>query len=490
MKYTYLLLVLFALWGLPCLAQDESGDSITTDKHDPAEYVSGTLPVLYITTEGEKEIVSKEYYLKGTYYLDAMGCKDYENIGSPDKPLALQIKGRGNSTWKLDKKPYRLKFDKKAAPLGMNASKHWVLLANCELRSRSIYRDVLGFWLSRQMGLEWTPNNHPIELVINGDYRGLYNLVEQIRVDENRVNVVEQDDEETAPDLITGGWLVEIDNYTEEGQVVITSRADGEPIRFTPKSPEVLSDEQRTYLTELVNTVDSLICVEDKSDRRWEEYVDVDALARYYLVNEIMHDVESFNGSCYFHKQRGENTKIIFGPVWDFGWALENWYEEQESFLYNDENVSWFKINHWIPEIVKFPRFQECVKEHWRYFMRHVYSGIRPFINGYYFTIYSAAVNGDYSRWPQYHFHNAQSASWQTLAHINQHVNWLAQQWGYYYHGDVNNDKVVNGADVTSLYKCLFEGDVQDGFYPDVNGDGVINGADLTSLYETLFSGK
>ncbi|MBP5560295.1 MAG: CotH kinase family protein, partial [Muribaculaceae bacterium] len=213
-------------------------DSVTTDKHDPAEYLSGSLPVLYINTDGEKEIVSKEVYLKGTYYLDAMGIEGYENIGSAETPLALQIKGRGNTTWKFDKKPYRLKFDKKAAPLGMNKSKHFVLLANCEHNSLSLYKDVLGFWLSRQLGLKWTPAIKPVELVINGDYRGLYNLAEQVRVDPDRVNVVEQEDGETDPDLVTGGWLVEIDNYTEVGQVLIQSKKDGRHIRFTPKTPE------------------------------------------------------------------------------------------------------------------------------------------------------------------------------------------------------------------------------------------------------------
>ena len=467
-------------------------DSVTTDKHDPAEYISGTLPVLYITTEGEKEIVSKEVYLKGTYYLDAMGLKGYESIGSAEAPLALQIKGRGNHTWyDFDKKPYRLKLDKKAELMGMKRSKHFVLLANCEARSRSLYKDVLGLWLSQKMGLEWTPAIKPVELVINGDYRGLYNLAEQVRVDPDRVNVVEQDDEETDPDLITGGWLVEIDNYAEEGQVVITSKVDGKQIRFTPKTPEVLSDEQREYLTNLVTTVDSLICVEDKNDQGWEEYVDIDALARYYLVNEIMHDVEAFAGSCYWHKQRGKNTKIVFGPVWDFGWALENWHPEQESFLYNDENVSWYKTNHWIPEIVKFPRFQERVMEHWRYFMRHVYGSVKPFVNKYYLSVYWAAVNGDYSRWPQYHNHHVQQGGWQTIALVNQHVDWLAQQWGYYYLGDVNNDEVVNGADVTSLYKYLLEGDDPLGeSCPDVNGDGMVNGADVTALYEILLGGE
>lgn len=492
-KNTYLLLVLFAMWMLPCMAQEPADsiatDSVTTDKHDPAEYLSGSLPVLYINTDGEKEIVSKEVYLKGTYYLDAMGIEGYENIGSAETPLALQIKGRGNTTWKFDKKPYRLKFDKKAAPLGMNKSKHFVLLANCEHNSLSLYKDVLGFWLSRQLGLKWTPAIKPVELVINGDYRGLYNLAEQVRVDPDRVNVVEQEDGETDPDLVTGGWLVEIDNYTEVGQVLIQSKKDGRHIRFTPKTPEELSDVQREYLTNLVTTIDSLINVEDINDQRWEEYIDLDALARYYLVNEVLFDVEAFNGSCYFHKQRGKNTKIVFGPVWDFGWAAAEWKPEQESYIYDNETVLAFKPNHWIGEIARFPRFQERVREHWRYFMHNVRGNIKPFLKEYYNSIMLAAKS-DRNRWPQYLFGKAYYSSVVIRERIEQHVEWLAQQWGHFYLGDVNNDEVVNGADLTSLYRILLDGSSDEGYYPDINDDGVVNGADVTALYEILLGGE
>ena len=89
---------------------------------------SGTLPVIYINTDGGVEITSKEEYVIGTYYLDPMENADIKAIGTADAPLPLQIKGRGNYTWNaFDKKPYRLKLDSKAELLGMKKSKHFVL---------------------------------------------------------------------------------------------------------------------------------------------------------------------------------------------------------------------------------------------------------------------------------------------------------------------------------------------------------------------------
>ena len=174
---------------------------------------SGTLPVLYINTEGNQPIITKESYLQATYYLDPMGVEGVEAIGTAEKPLATQIKGRGNYSWNaMLKKPYRLKLDKKAALLGMKKSKHFVLLAHADDWFCSL-RDEIGFEVARRMNMPWTPEHKPIELVLNGDYQGIYWLAEQIRVDADRVNIVEQEDGETDPELITGGWLVEIDNY-------------------------------------------------------------------------------------------------------------------------------------------------------------------------------------------------------------------------------------------------------------------------------------
>ena len=496
----------------------EATDSVTLDKHDPAYFLSGTLPVLYVNTEGEKEIISRDEYLSGTYHLDAREIEGYENIGSAEAPLALQIKGHGNFTWGYDKKPYQLLLDMMATPLGMKSGKDFVLLANCEQGALSLYRDMIGLWLGKRLGLDWTPDIKPVELVINGDYRGLYNLTEQVCVAPERVDIEEQNNQETDPELITGGWLVKTDSYatpaymngdgtqvinqtntgggrnegawTADGtQLLIRSKIDGSIIRFTPKMPEALSDEQRAYLAELVATIDSLISIEDKDNREWENLIDIDALTRYYLVNEVMYDVEAFNNNCYFHKERGDNTKLVFGPVWNFGAAADEWTSEQESFLYNNESVAPFIANLWIGEIARFPRFQERLKAHWSYYVNNVHPELTSFLLQYYQAIATAATNGDYRRWPQYEGNGVLNACQTILRHLEQHYNWLITQWGHGYPGDVNGDDVVNGADITVLYNVLLGGATTEGS-ADVNGDGVISGADITKLYKLILNNE
>lgn len=137
---------------------------------------SGTLPVLFINTEGGREIDSKDEYVNAEWWLDNQGDQRFESIGSRKNPLKTEIKGRGNATWtNLEKKPYRLKFGEKHKVLGMPSSRHWVLLANAEYWMGQL-NDALPFEIGNRMGMAWNPRMQPVEVVLNGDYIGLYFL--------------------------------------------------------------------------------------------------------------------------------------------------------------------------------------------------------------------------------------------------------------------------------------------------------------------------
>lgn len=384
---------------------------------------SGALPVMYINTTDKAPIVSKEDYLTATYYLDSKGLDGYQSIGSADAPLTMRIKGRGNYTWSgFDKKPYRLKLDTKQPLLGMKKSKHFGLLAAAD-DNLGFLRNTVGFEVSRMMELEWTPSQQPVEVVLNGDYIGLYFLTELIRVDADRVNVVEQVDGETLPENITGGWLVEIDNYDDDFQIKINeNKGNGEVMRFTHKTPEVLSQEQKDYLTNLVTAVDEAIYNEDKSSTDWENYIDINELAKFYIVQEVTDNGESFHGSCYWHKERGADTKLKFGPVWDFG----NSFQRQTTNSYIFENTPFHQ--HWIGEIVKYPAFQTALKEQWKLFMQK-YPSLDAFIEEFISKVTPAAAT-DYERWNAYGNRDMTGAKNSYLEKLHAKVEWLNDIWG------------------------------------------------------------
>ena len=443
---------------------------------------SGTLPVMFINTEGAVPITSKDEYVYADYYVDNMGIEGIENVGSQDAPQLMEIRGRGNYTWSdFDKKPYRIKLDQKTPLLGMKRNKHFALLAHPDDKL-GFLRNTVGFELSRRLGLAWTPAQQPVEVVLNGDYLGLYMLTEIIRVEPDRVNITEQANYETNRFLITGGWLVEIDNYLEEEQIR-TVEGNGNSIWSTYKSPELLSDEQRTYLTGLINTANAAIYVNDKTNNSWEKYIDPDTLACFYLTQELLDDTESFHGSCYWHKENGDSTKIMFGPVWDFGNAF---HRTPNRFIYDQPAFT----QTWIGEIAKFPHFQEIVLKHWNRYVRMHHKSMDEFIDDFIGKIYYAAMS-DAARWPQYGNPDILNDRDTFKSYFHSKYSWLASQWGEPSDvpGDVNLDGSVNAADVTLLYDILLGGmplDDELSILADVNHDGSVTSADVTTLYDII----
>lgn len=380
---------------------------------------SGTLPVLFINTDGGLPVDSKEEYRKGSYYLDPMGVEGVEALGSKEEPLALQIKGRGNYTWVgFDKKPYRLKFDQKAAIMGLKKSKHFALLANAD-DNLGFMRNPMGFALSRKLNLPWTPETKPLEVVLNGDYIGLYWLTETIRVDKDRVNVVEQLDLATTD--VDGGWLVEIDNYDSDPHVTVTAK-DGYNIWFTYKSPEELSPEQESYLSEQMTAINS--AVDNDDFNKLAELVDIPILARYYLVQQMMEDGESFHGSCYLNRQRGADNKWMFGPVWDFGNAFQNDRGTDPSFI---GQAMFYQV--WIPYIYKMPAFKDAVKAEWHKFVSNGCQEVIDELNPLAESIVVASVN-DAERWPKYAQTDIMEKYDLISSYLNNSRRWGIEQWG------------------------------------------------------------
>ncbi len=384
---------------------------------DTGPAYSGTLPVLHINTAGGKPVASKENYIEASYWLDPLGLSGVEAFGSAEEPLPMQIRGRGNYTWTgFDKKPYRIKLGSKAALAGMTKSKHFVLLAHAD-DTLGFMRNTLGFAASETMKLAWTPAQRPLEVMLNGNYIGLYFLTENIRVDANRVDVVEQADMATAD--VDGGWLVEIDNYDSDPHVTVYEGSY--PIWFTYKSPEVLSPAQEQFLQHQMQSIQNAIASKDYN--AFSSLVDVDMLARYYVVQEVMNDYESFHGSCYLYRQRGASERWMFGPVWDFGSAL--FRDNDNRFIYDSE---YHQV--WIGAICEaFPQFAAAVSSVWREFLDNngpdiVLAAGKDIAH----RIASAAVC-NYRRWPDYGNADEQASAEKAFSRFNSKIDWLKEQW-------------------------------------------------------------
>ncbi len=444
---------------------------------------SRTVPLIYINTQNGVTIADKENYIDGTFWLDNCGIEGYESMGSASDPLSIQIKGRGNWTWiNMYKKPYKVKFATKQSPLGLDNSKHFILIPNAVDWSGYL-RNETGFELSRQLGLPYTTRQLPVEVILNGEYQGLYFLCEKIRVENGRVDIMEQQDNDTNPYNVSGGWLLEND---WEGPLVNVQYEGNDPNNhyygWSSKSPEVISPQQYYYINSLLKHIDECIYVSDKTDNSWENYIDVNYLARFYIVNEVMDGIENFTRSLFMYKDWGEDTKFIFGPVWDFDCSFQ--IETCDHFIY-DYDSEFKPLNLWIRELAKFPHFQQVIRQIWKQFKDN---DILNKINEHaaqWRSMIVAAENCDKVRWRTYASMHSQDSPAQYLNLISRKVAWLDEQWGVPV-GDVNCDGVVTAYDVTCVYDYLLNNDDTYLITCDVDGNGEITAHDITAIYNIL----
>ncbi len=295
------------------------------------------LPVMFITTEGNVPIVSKDYYVNGRIVIDGAGVY-------PDFEKEAQLKGRGNTTWGMPKKPYRIKFDKKQELLGCPAHKSWVLLAN--YADLSALRNETAFDISRATGLDWTPRTRFIEVFLNGEYNGTYQFTEMIKINENRVDVTDD------------GFIIEADADDKINFDDITFRTSRK--LFTIKDPDVVEgDEKYEFIKNYVTDVENLLYSSSflDSENGYKKYVDIESFADWYLVNEIAKNVDAqFHSSCYMNYKPGGKLKM--GPVWDFDLGFGNVDYGPE----DDYTGFWVKQSIWISRMFEDPEFVKTVQ--------------------------------------------------------------------------------------------------------------------------------
>jgi len=384
---------------------------------------TGTLPIIYVNTQNKQAITDTETQIPATVYIDSV-LAQYPSLGSQAAPIPATIKGRGNWTWTgFDKKPYKIKFDIKQAVLGMPNNRHWCLMA-CADDYLGFLKMPAGFRISEATNLRWTPRVVPVELMLNGQYKGLYFLTEHVRIAGNRVKITEQDD--NATDSVSGGWLVEIDNYKENGCIEFYE-GDGERVWITIKDPEVLSAAQRSYIENQINTLNNAIWGDD-ADALWN-LLDLNEAAKFYLVQEIMEDCESYHGSCFLYKDRDRNgivDKWKFGPVWDFGNAYNR---HQDTWIY--DNAS-FK-QYWIGQIATWPEFQQAVQEQWWIYYHTHKDQVRADVRAFADKIEKAAKN-DANVWRGTSNYcdnsNFSDVRDRYFRRYDWRIQWLYSQWG------------------------------------------------------------
>ena len=285
------------------------------------------------------------------------------------------IRGRGESTWAEAKKPYKIKLESKADLFGMGANKHWALLA--DFFDRSFMRNRLTYRLGEALGLEYTPRLVPVELVINGDFQGLYYLSETVRVDDSRVAIDDLENYTAEDGDISGGYLLSKRRpWDEEGYLFETARSGPMAVVSPEKLDEPQADEDAlqemfAYIVGYFrNAEDAVFGLNglNADGVHYTEYLDLDAMARVYLIQEFCMNRDAYRtDSSFLYKPRG--GKLYWGPLWDFD--LDAWGGDSvETYLADDRQAAQaaegiYQQNAWFRVLRGDPVFVDAVRSAW-----------------------------------------------------------------------------------------------------------------------------
>lgn len=319
-------------------------------------FSSSNLPVVLITTDinpstGRAYVIVDEPKVPATLkiiyrpdgsrnFLTDQHTAEYLNYNGK-----ITIEIRGSSSQALPKKPYGFTTvtangsNNNVSLLGMPKENDWIL--NSLAFDPALMRDYLAYELSRRMG-NYSPRGQYCEVMINGEYRGLYLLLEKIKTDENRVNITKITTTDNSGEMVTGGYITKSDKTTG-GDPVAWSIGNAAFIHHSPK-PEEVSSQQNSYIRKVFTDLNTAATNKNNAlTNGIPSYIDIPSFVDFMLMNELFSNPDGYQFSTFFHKDR--NGKLRAGPIWDFNLTLGNdlfqWgYDRSKTNLHQFENFN------------------------------------------------------------------------------------------------------------------------------------------------------
>ncbi len=341
----------FVRWSDGSTETSRSGDSAAQSEIITAvfDYDILELPIVLIETETGHDVKSKTEYISTNITMFKGGD---EAASYP-----AQIRGRGNNTWSYPKKSYKVKFTDKQNlfGLGSGGDRVWVLLANqCD---QTLLRNHFAFELAGEYDqIDFAPSSTSVEVYLNGEYRGVYLLSEEIKVGNDRVDV---DKKLKGADT---GFLVELSAYSS-GDWIFNVGSRQYQVRSDLSTDKKLAEEQYEFIKTYMNKCYEAVKSGDRAEV--EKYIDINSYIDTYLVEEITKNLDLGWDSYYLHKDKGGKLKL--GPMWDFDLAFGNSNEGCEFFtdIYAGIDSRNGLGNPWYTEASKLPWFRELIVQRW-----------------------------------------------------------------------------------------------------------------------------
>lgn len=371
---------------------------------------ASNVPIVSIQTKDGQMISSKDYYVDAEISIDGAGV--FPSLDT----IPVHIKGRGNSSWSTNpwsKNPYRLKFDEKVKPFGLTKGKNWVLLAN-KLEG-SMMTNAIGMKAASLANTAFANHIIPIELYINGQYRGSYNFTEKIGFSNNSIDLEDE----------TDAVLLELDtNYDE------TYKFKSNPYKLPVniKEPDFSEGITMLSMSDISNDFNRVMR-KLKNGEEIAEEVDLEYLARYLLVSELIENYELMHPkSTFLYKESVKGgSKYIFGPIWDLDWAFgyelyRNYYSgAQEADYYNKV---WMEARQFVNDLrYVSSQLDRTYYKVWTQFMRYGLSELLDFCEEYFAYAQTSFIH-NHKKWKDGNDYEASTLKAR---------NWLQRRANYIY---------------------------------------------------------
>lgn len=247
---------------------------------------------------------------------------------------SASVRLRGNASMQFEKKPYRVKFNKKRNVLGSPAkAKKWVLIN--AYGDKSLIRNEIAWDYAKRMGMSYVPFHKLVNVFLNGEYKGVYTLADQLEINPNRINITEMTPEDNAGEALTGGYHLEMDGYASDEPAMGWFSSNPYSMGITIKEPgsDEITTQQRTYISNHF----SQMCQRVKNLSDWRGYLDETSFIQHFLVGELTGNTDTY-WSMHMYKNRNNDT-IYCGPEWDFDLGFDNDFRHyptcnKSSFVY------------------------------------------------------------------------------------------------------------------------------------------------------------
>ena len=333
------------------VSEEDASESASSGKGSSIpvrDRISDSIPSVFITTKsGSLAYVEADKENAESGYMTILS-----EAGDPVYSGQLErLKGRGNTSWDAPKKSYSLKLSSRASLLGMEAAENWILTAN--YYDGAYIRNAMGAWLSERAGLPGTVQGRFVDLYGNGEYRGLYQLMERVELQEGRIDAV-------------GGWLLEMDYperaacednvlYLENGQPVVIH----DPAKVSDGQMEALE----SWFTEMKKALYADDYINPDTGKGIFAYLDLDSFARKYLLEEVLLNMDMGVTSHYLYLD--ESGRLHEGPLWDLDNALGRGNYEEDQLLALQGDPARNQMLRWYIRLCANDVFYDRVLEIW-----------------------------------------------------------------------------------------------------------------------------